>query len=325
VVITDSTVGPLYGGTVTGSFGDARIDTLSIPAGEIHKTRDTWARLSDELIALGCARDTTIVALGGGVVGDVAGFVAATYMRGVQVVQVPTSLLAMIDASIGGKTGVDTPRGKNMVGSFHPPAAVIVDPQTLATLGLEELRTGLAEAIKHGVIADSAYFGSVARSIPEVLSGGSGASDALLALIVRSIEIKSEIVSRDEREGGLRKILNFGHTIGHAVEALSDFSVAHGNAVAIGMAVESRMAELAGFADPDTSGAIGRVLGVAGLPDRCPPGMNADRVIEITRSDKKARLGIAEYSLPARIGQMAGADTGWTVTVDENIIREALA
>ncbi len=325
MVITDSIVGPLYGSTVAASFGDARIDTLSFPAGELHKTRDTWGRLSDELIALGCARDTTIVALGGGVVGDVAGFVAATYMRGVPVVQVPTSLLAMVDASIGGKTGVDTPQGKNMVGSFHPPATVVVDPQTLATLALGDLRTGLAEAIKHGVIADSAYFGSVARSIPEVLSGGTGTSDALPALIVRSIEIKAEIVSRDEREGGLRKILNFGHTIGHAVEMLSNFGVAHGEAVAIGMAVETRMAELAGYAAPGTFGAVVGVLDAAGLPTRRPREISAERVIELTRSDKKARLGKAEYALPARIGRMAGADTGWTVIVEDNIVREALA
>ena len=325
MVITDSIVGPLYGSTVAGSFGDAQIDTLIIPAGEMHKTRGTWARLTDDLIALGCARDTTVVALGGGVVGDVAGFVAATYMRGVPVVQVPTSLLAMVDASIGGKTGVDTPHGKNMVGSFHAPAAVILDPQTLTTLALDDLRTGLAEAIKHGVIADSSYFGSVERSIPEILSSGGGASDALLPLIVRSIEIKSEVVSRDEREGGLRKILNFGHTIGHAVETLSSYSVAHGEAVAIGMAVESRMAELAGFAEPGTSGAVVRVLGAAGLPARCPPGVTAERIIEITKSDKKARDGRVEYSLPSGIGRMAGADTGWTVAVDENIVREALA
>lgn len=324
-IITDSVVGPLYAAKVAAAIGVADVHVLTFAAGENHKTRETWARLTDELISLGCARDTTIIALGGGVVGDVAGFVAATFMRGVPLVQVPTTLLAMIDASIGGKTGVDTPHGKNLVGSFHDPAAVVIDPQTLATLALEQLRAGLAEAIKHGVIADNAYFGSVERSIPEILSRGGGASDALLPLIVRSIEIKSEVVSRDEREGGLRKILNFGHTIGHAVETLSSYSVAHGEAVAIGMAVESRMAEMAGFAEPDTFAAIGRVLGVAGLPDRCPPGMTADRVIEITRSDKKARLGRAEYSLPARIGRMAGADTGWTVAVDENIVREALA
>lgn len=324
-IITDSNVGPLYGSAAAESFGDERIHTLTIRAGEIHKTRETWALLTDELMALGCARDTTVIALGGGVVGDIAGFVAATYMRGVPVVQVPTTLLAMIDASIGGKTGVDTPHGKNLVGSFHPPAAVVADPQTLATLALEQLRTGFAEAIKHGVIADSAYFGSVGRAIPEILSNGGGASDALFALVVRSIEIKSEIVCRDEREGGLRKILNFGHTIGHAVETLSDYSVAHGEAVAIGMAVESKVAELAGVAEEGTVSAIENVLAVAGLPSRCPPGITADQVIQVMKSDKKTRWGRIEYALPARIGEMAGAGSGWTVVVDENIVREALA
>jgi len=154
IVITDSNVGPLYGSRASATFAPGSVDLVTIPAGEIHKTRETWGAVTDHLIALGCDRDTTIVALGGGVVGDLAGFVAATYMRGLPVVQVPTSLLAMIDAAVGGKTGVDTPAGKNMVGSFHPPAGVIADTQALATLAVEHLRTVFAEAIKHGVIAD---------------------------------------------------------------------------------------------------------------------------------------------------------------------------
>ncbi len=324
VIITDANVGRLYGSAVEKSLGES-VHTLTAPAGEIHKTRETWAGITDEMISLGCGRDTTVIALGGGVVGDVGGFVAATYMRGVPVVQVPTTLLAMIDASIGGKTGVDTPRGKNMVGAFHAPAAVVVDPQTLVTLALDELRGGLSEAIKHGIIADNAYFQSVERAIPEILSEGGETSDALFALVVRSIEIKSEIVRRDEREGGLRKILNFGHTIGHGVETLTGYQVGHGEAVGIGMAVEARIAELAGVAEPGTADAIEKALAVAGLPARCPPGITADHVIEVIRSDKKARSGRVEYALPIRIGEMAGADAGWTVAVDDNIVREAFA
>jgi 3-dehydroquinate synthetase len=174
------------------------------------------------MLAKKFGRDSVVIALGGGVVGDLAGFVAATFMRGVPVVQIPTTLVAMVDASIGGKTAVDTPAGKNLVGAFHPPAAVLVDPQLLATLPLREMRAGFAEIVKHGVIADDVYLREVASGASEMLAdAGSWASDRMLSLIVRSIEIKADIVSRDEREEGLRKNLTFGHTIGHAMSWLA--------------------------------------------------------------------------------------------------------
>src|SRR5678810_1274248 len=185
-VLTDDNVGPLYAARVRDAIGAPdRTTVLTVPAGEAHKTRDTWARLTDELLAAGFGRDSLIVALGGGVVGDVAGFVAATYMRGIPYIQVPTTLLAMVDASIGGKTGVDTPAGKNLVGAFHPPAAVLVDPQLLATLPLREMRAGFAEIVKHGVIADGVYLREVASGAPELLSAGGMVSDRMLSLIVR--------------------------------------------------------------------------------------------------------------------------------------------
>jgi len=323
-VITDTNVGPLYGSIASESLGIDANDCLVIPAGENSKSRGSWGWITDQLLERGYGRDSAIVALGGGVIGDLAGFVAATYMRGVPIVHVPTTLLAMIDASIGGKTGVDTQAGKNLVGAFHPPAGVLVDPQLLDTLPLRELRTGFAEALKHGAIANRDYFDSVVSAIPRVLYGRGAAGDSLADVIVGSIEIKSGIVARDEHEGGVRKILNFGHTVGHAIEMLSGFSLAHGEAVAIGMTLESRMAERVGIAAGGTEKEIRGALTAAGLPVERPNDMDAGRILEVMQSDKKAREGEIRYALPCAIGEMAGADSGWTVSVAESIVREVL-
>jgi 3-dehydroquinate synthase len=326
VVITDDHVGPLYAARVLASLGPRRpASVLVMPHGEGAKTRETWSRLTDEMLALGCGRDTTVVALGGGVAGDMAGFVAATYMRGVPVIQVPTTLLAMIDAAIGGKTAVDTPAGKNLVGAFHPPAAVVVDPAVLATLPPRELRAGFAEAIKHGVIADAAYFARVESDLPALLEPGGATSPEMEALIAGSIAIKSAVVAADAREQGRRKILNFGHTIGHAVEAASGFSILHGEAVAIGMAIECRLAELSGAAVCGITGQVCRALDRAGLPTITPPEMEGPALVRHTHSDKKVRAGAVEYALPHAIGKMAGASTGWTVALPDAFVREALA
>lgn len=324
-IITDSNVRPLYAGRVASQLEKPAADVLIVPAGESSKTRDTWARLTDQMLARGFGRDSAIIALGGGMIGDLAGFVAATYMRGIPVVQVPTSLVAMVDASIGGKTAVDTYAGKNLVGIFHPPAAVVIDPQTLGTLPLREIRAGIAEIVKHGVIADEPYLRQVASALPQVLSTGGQTSDTMLALIVRSVEIKAGIVSRDEREEGLRKILNFGHTIGHAVELVSGYSLLHGEAVAIGMALEGRLAERIGVAKAGTAGTIIKVLQTADLPTELPEGFKPDDLIEAMRSDKKGLSGKLRFALPLRIGAMAGSDTGWTVSVSDDQLREVLA
>jgi 3-dehydroquinate synthase len=277
------------------------------------------------MLAQGFGRDSAVIALGGGVVGDLAGFVAATFMRGVPVIQVPTTLIAMVDASIGGKTAVDTPAGKNLVGAFHHPAAVIIDPHLLATLPLRELRAGFAEVVKHGVIADEPYLRRTASSVSELLSAGGSMGDSMFSLIVRSVEIKAEVVSRDEREEGLRKVLNFGHTIGHAVEQVSGFSLLHGEAVAIGMALESQLAERIGLAETGTAATVLRTLQAAGLPTALPREIDGGAVIEAMRSDKKGRSGKMRFALPLRIGAMAGADKGWTVSVGDQQLREVLA
>ncbi|MFL5560704.1 MAG: 3-dehydroquinate synthase [Gemmatimonadaceae bacterium] len=327
-LVSDPNVAPLYAERVRASLAAAApaaaMSLLLVPPGEEHKTRELWSHLTDELLASGAGRDTTVVALGGGVVGDLAGFVAATYMRGIPVVQLPTTLLAMVDASVGGKTGVDTPAGKNLVGAFHPPAAVIADPDTLATLPAPELRAGAAEIIKHGVVADARYFDEVESVLP-----GLGADDttlplAIAAIVARSVEIKAEIVAADEREHGRRKVLNFGHTLGHAIELLSGYRLLHGEAVAIGMALESEIAERIGVAAPGTAARIRAALTTAGLPVVLPLGIDPPAIVAATRSDKKARGGRVEYALPAAIGTMAGSDRGFAIAVDDEVVLSVL-
>ena len=323
-IITDSHVGPIYGGAVADAIGVNHDDILAVPAGEASKTRGSWGWLTDQLLSRNFGRDSAVIGLGGGVVGDLAGFVAATYMRGIPIVHIPTTLLAMIDSAIGGKAGVDTPSGKNMVGSFHQPKGVLVDTQVLGTLRLKELRTGFAEALKHGVIANRGYFESVVSSIPAIVYSVAEAGDRVSDLVVGSIEIKAAIVSRDEHEGGLRKLLNFGHTAGHAVEILSHFTVGHGEAVSIGMVIEAKIAEVAGIAEKGTADTIRGALASAGLPVALPAAMSADRMLEVMRTDKKVRSGTIQYSLPRTIGRMAGSDSGWTVSVTDEIVREVL-
>ena len=325
-LVSDSGVAPLYAARARASFPPgAHVELFTITAGEEHKTRESWARITDEMLAAHFGRDTTVIALGGGVVGDLAGFVAATYLRGVPFVQVPTTLLAMIDASVGGKTGVDTAAGKNLVGAFHQPAAVVIDPELLATLPAPQLRSGLAEAIKHGVIADERYFEETVAQLPVLLGPGGAESPEMRRLIEQSVAIKAGVVARDEREGGVRKILNFGHTIGHAIEHASGYALLHGEAVAVGMALESELAERLGLAECGTHDQVRAALERAGLPATRPPALSADALLAATRGDKKARGGVVEYALPRRVGAMAGEAGGWGVAVPDAAVREVLA
>jgi 3-dehydroquinate synthase len=278
---------------------------------------------ASQLAGLRAERGEPLVAIGGGALGDAAGFLAASWLRGVPYVQVPTTLLAMIDASVGGKTGVDTPAGKNLVGAFHQPAAVIADTSVLATLPVEQLRAGMAEAIKHGVIADGEYFTRV-ESLASNLRSMDVASPAVLDLVARSVEIKADVVRRDEREGGIRKTLNFGHTVGHAIELASGYALLHGEAVAIGMVYEATIAERIGAAASGTADVVRRAVTAASLPDTIPSGLSIDAIVSATRGDKKARGGRAEYALPARIGAMAGASRGWSMPVSEDLLAEVL-
>ena len=325
-LVTDSNVGPLYAERVARQFGSGEIVVCSVPAGETHKTRDSWAAITDTLLDARFGRDTTIVSLGGGVVSDLAGFVAATFMRGVPVVHIPTTLLAMIDASIGGKTGVDTPAGKNLVGAFHPPAAVVVDPQVLDTLPLAELRSGFAEAIKHGVIADGRYFEFLDEHAPRLLADDPAKRDegGLARVIGESVRIKADVVATDERERGARKTLNFGHTIGHAIEHASGFALRHGEAVAIGMVVEAEAAERAGIAERGTAERIRRAVERASLPTSRPASLDPAVILAATVTDKKSRAGAAEYAVPSRIGTMAAAESGYAVRLPDALLLEVL-
>ena len=316
-LISDANVAPLYATRAREALGAANAELFTIPAGESAKTREQWAHLTDALLAAGFGRDSAIIALGGGVIGDLAGFVAATYMRGIPFVQLPTSLLAMIDASIGGKTGVDTPAGKNLVGAFHRPRAVIADPSVLATLPANHLRSGLAEAIKHGAIADAAYFLRIADSLPSLLADPG--DDAMRALILRSVEIKASIVVQDEREGGIRRNLNFGHTLGHAIESESGYSLLHGEAIAIGMVLEALLGERLGVTAAGTVERLRDAVARAGLPCRLPGTLEANRILAATRGDKKAREGVVEYALIAEIGRAVAG-----VRAPDDVVLEVL-
>jgi 3-dehydroquinate synthase len=293
---------------------------LTFPPGEASKTREQWARLTDALLAQGCGRDSGIVALGGGVAGDLAGFVAATYMRGLPYLQVPTSLLAMLDASVGGKTAVDTPHGKNLVGAFHPPAAVLADPRALGTLPERDYRGGMAEAVKHGLIADADYFGWMEREADALL----GRDEAALGhLVRRSVEIKAEVVSGDERETGRRAILNAGHTVAHALERATDYGLAHGEAVALGLVAECALAEALGVAPAGLGARVSALLQRLGLPVRLADPIEPGRLLQAMATDKKNRRARVRFALPRALGAMDEGDR-WTRAAPETAIGGAL-
>ncbi len=324
-LITDAHVGKLYGEDLVTRLSaiGCRAELLTFPTGESNKTRDTWASLSDRMLAAHLGRDCAVIALGGGVVNDLAGFVAATYLRGVPLVQVPTSLLAMIDSSIGGKTGVDVPAGKNLLGAFHQPRVVVADPELLGSLSSVQLAAGLAEAVKHGAMADAEYFAFLEAEYAAIFAKH---APALERVVRRSVEIKAAVVAQDEREKGKRAILNFGHTVGHAIEATSQYEVLHGEAVAIGMVYEARIAETLGIAAAGTAGRIQAVLERLHLPVERPDASRVDELIAAMRNDKKVRAGEIRFALPRAIGIAYGDDArGWTTAVAPEEVHRILS
>ena len=318
-LVSDSTVAPLYGESMILQLKDAGLsaDLFTFEAGERRKNRTTWSELTDRLLQAGFGRDSCLIAMGGGVTGDLGGFVAATYMRGIPVVQVPTSLVAMIDASIGGKTGVDVEAGKNLVGAFHAPNLVVADPDVVASLPRAERAQGMIEAVKHGAIMDDAYFDELDREMPVLLEGDSASLERAVA---RSVELKSAVVSEDEREGGRREILNFGHTLGHAVEAACSFRVPHGTAVACGMILEARLGVSLGVTGQAVVERLEQVLGRVGLPIGIPDGAAPNDIMTYLASDKKVRRGRTRFVLLSRIGAVHFADGSWSQAVDKDAV-----
>lgn len=296
MVVTNTVVAPLYLGRLQATLAQRhrRVHDVVLPDGEAHKDWGALAAVFDALLGSGCDRRTTVYALGGGVIGDVAGFAAASFMRGVPFVQVPTTLLAQVDSSVGGKTAINHPLGKNMIGAFHQPLRVICDLGTLATLPPRELRAGLAEVVKYGPIADWRFFEWCEAHADALLARE---PVALTQAIRRSCEIKADVVARDERENDVRAILNFGHTFGHAIEAGLGFgSWLHGEAVASGMVMGAALSAQLGLVDADIGERLQALLARCGLPTR-GPALGADRYLSLMRLDKKSVAGDIRFTL----------------------------
>jgi 3-dehydroquinate synthase len=324
VILTQPTIARRWAGVLSAGLEAGGLETpeiVTFPAGERYKTVGTIQALYTALYNLSPALDrrTLIVALGGGVVGDMAGFVAATYLRGLDYVQVPTTLLAMVDSSVGGKTGVDFRAGKNLIGAFHQPRLVLADLETLSTLPVREFRSGMAEVVKYGVIQDAGLLNTVTATFERSLRTNAGT--VLQEIVARCCEIKAEVVAGDEFEmTGLRAILNFGHTIGHALESATNYRrYRHGEAVAIGMVAAAHIGEEAGITPPDVCPAILAALEAQGLPSALPSEIAPDVLIDGSSRDKKALGGVARFVLAERIGK-----TSLFERIDADIVRRGI-
>jgi 3-dehydroquinate synthase len=301
LIVTDTRVGRLYAERVRSTVQSAAPTAVfELTGGETGKDLRAVESVLDALLAAGADRRSVVIALGGGVVGDIAGFAAAIYMRGIRFVQVPTTLLAQVDSSVGGKTGVNHPRGKNLIGAFHQPEVVLADTDTLRTLPRRELSAGLAEVLKHGLLADADYFGEVAKALPKLFAFD---ASALAAAIARSCEIKAAIVARDEKEAGERALLNLGHTFAHAIEALTGYDRwLHGEAVGCGLCLAADLSRRLGLISAAEAAMIEAAVTAAGLPTRIE-GLSRSAAIEAMRSDKKAEAGAIRFIVLRRIGQ----------------------
>ena len=300
LIVTNETVAQLYLAKLTDTLASKRVAECILPDGEQHKTLQTAGWVFDALVAKKMNRDATVLALGGGVIGDIAGFAAACYQRGVGYVQIPTTLLAQVDSSVGGKTGVNHPGGKNLIGAFYQPLAVIADTDTLATLPDRELRAGLAEVIKYGCVWDPLLFDWLDNNIPKLLARD---VDALTYAIARSCEIKATVVAKDEREQNLRAILNFGHTFAHAIEAATGYETyLHGEAVGLGMLIAADVSHRLGLIDAAIQERVREILRKAGLPTAAPR-IGAVRALELMQMDKKVLAGTVRLVLLERLGR----------------------
>ncbi len=296
LIVTDENVAKFHLEKIKQRIG-RDIPCIILPPGEERKNLETVSYLWRSFLENGLDRKSTVIALGGGVVCDLTGFAASTYMRGVDWIAIPTTLLAMVDAALGGKTGIDLPEGKNLVGSFHPPNLVLADPSLLLSLPERELRSGMAEVVKHGVISDPELFEMCSRDMDWVKQN-------LEEIVKRAMAVKIKIIEEDPYEKGLRAALNLGHTVGHAIELASGFELRHGEAIAIGMATESKYAERIGIARKGISDAICKVLSELGLPIEYPNNISREEIIRLMRVDKKRGAGSIRFALPVQIGRV---------------------
>ena len=317
-VIADEYVASLFGDTILDSLGAGGIgaELITFPRGEASKNLDTVAGLASSLAQRGFDRQDGLLALGGGVTGDITGFLAASYMRGIPFVQVPTTLLAQVDSSVGGKTGVDIPEGKNLVGAFYQPRCVYIDSQVLSGLPESELLNGLAEVIKYGVIYDRTFFEFLETRRQDILALE---LPVLEEVIATCCAIKADVVEKDEREADLRRILNYGHTIGHAIEAASSYTLAHGSAVAIGMVAAAQLGVLKGILAADEKVRIQKLISDFGLPVEIPIELDRQEIIGYLKTDKKTVGGRVFFVLPTKIGKVTITDA-----VEENHILRVL-
>lgn len=317
VIVTQDNLKGLYAEPLKESLkslgGDVHI--MTFPEGEEHKSRHTKETLEDQMFALGLSRDTTLIALGGGVVLDVAGFVAATYCRGIPLILVPTTLLGMVDAGIGGKNGINVSHGKNLIGSIYQPLAVWIDPRVLTSLPEKEIRNGVVEMIKHGMIADKDYFDWLVTNANKLLARD---PESIVQAIIESCRIKMSIVQEDEREEGPRALLNCGHTVAHALEKLTNYALSHGEAVAIGLLVESRMAADMGYLDRFALQRIELILTQFGLPLSIPAEFDVEQCLKVMQADKKAVDKQTRFVVLKNIGEpyMRGC-----MAIDDGIVR----
>ncbi len=317
MIVTNETVAPLYLKTVAGALDGTRLETVILPDGEVYKTQAVLERVYDALLGARFGRDCTLVALGGGVIGDMAGFAAACYQRGVDFIQVPTTLLAQVDSSVGGKTGINHPLGKNMIGAFHQPRAVIADTATLDTLPERELSAGLAEVIKYGLIRDPAFFDWLEARMPDLLDRDPA---ALAEAVLRSCANKAEVVAADERESGERALLNLGHTFGHAIETGMGYGEwLHGEAVGAGMCMAADLSARLGWLPAADLGRTRDLIARARLPTAPPPGLIAKRFLELMAVDKKVLEGRLRLVLLRAIGEALVTDQ-----FDPVLLRETL-
>lgn len=322
VIISDATVMHLYGHDLAKQFKRAksRVVSISFPAGERFKTHTEKQRIERHMFDKGCGRDSLVIALGGGVTGDLAGYIAATYMRGIPYIQVPTSLLAMVDSSVGGKTGIDTDYGKNLVGAFWQPKAVFADTDCLNTLPQAHIVNGLVEALKMFLTHDAKAFNSLMHQINKAITND---SRVLTSVIRRAVTIKAGVVARDEKESNERMVLNLGHTVGHALEYMADYGMMHGVAVALGILVEAKAAELMGLLSEQGFSAIEAVLTQLSISPKQLKKFDIQKVIKTMRLDKKVQEGTVRYVLLEDIGRVHQVLKTFVHPIPEALIRKA--